>query len=129
MAASRDGVLPRYWHDFDAGIPLDARIDHVVDWMTAADGPRPGLVAVYLENVDRAGHDHGPHAPQTRAAIRAADAAVGSLLAHLDHAAMAERTNVVVVSDHGMADVAADHTWRSRTWPRWRKPRWSASVR
>ena len=109
VTAPRDGVLPRYWHDFDATIPLDDRMDQVARWMTAPDGPRAGLVALYLENVDGAGHDHGPHATQTHAAIRAVDAAIGRLLAHLDQAGLAGRVNVVVVSDHGMADVPEGH--------------------
>lgn len=108
-SAPRDGVLPRYWHEFDASIPLDARMRQVADWMTVPDGPRPGLVAVYLENVDGAGHGHGPDAAQTHAAIRAVDAAIGSLLARLDAAGLSDRVNVVVVSDHGMANVPADH--------------------
>jgi predicted AlkP superfamily pyrophosphatase or phosphodiesterase len=108
VGAPRDGVLPRHWHDFDATVPLDARVDQVAGWVTAKDGPRPGLVAVYLETVDGAGHDHGPQAPETRAAIRAADALVGSLLTRLDAAGLAD-LNVVVVSDHGMADVPEGH--------------------
>jgi predicted AlkP superfamily pyrophosphatase or phosphodiesterase len=104
-AAPRDGVLPRYRHEFDATVPLEARVDRIAGWLRQPEGPRPGFVALYLENVDGAGHDHGPDAPETRAAIRAADAAVGGLLARLDAAGLADRVNVVVVSDHGMAEV------------------------
>ncbi|KAF1695900.1 alkaline phosphatase family protein [Pseudoxanthomonas daejeonensis] len=108
-SAPRDGLLPRYWHAFDAAVPLDTRVDEIAGWLQAADGPRPGLVAVYLENVDGAGHDHGPAAPETHAAIRAVDAALGALLARLDAAGLSDRTNVVVVSDHGMAEVPDGH--------------------
>ena len=103
--AAHDGVLPRYRQAFDAGIPLEARMQRIAGWMLAPQGPPPGLVAVYLENVDGAGHDHGPHAPATRAAIRAVDAAIGRLLDRLQAGGLTP--NVVVVSDHGMADVPA----------------------
>lgn len=100
--APRDGVLPRYGQAFDASIPLEERIERIAAWMLAPAGPRPGLVAVYLESVDGAGHDHGPHAAATRAAVREVDAAIGRLLARLEQAGVAP--NLVLVSDHGMAE-------------------------
>jgi len=109
VSAPRDGVLPRYWHAFDATAPLDARVEQIAQWIQAKDGTRPGLVAVYLENVDGAGHDHGPDAPQTHHAIRAVDTAIGELMERLDAAGLAERVNLVVVSDHGMAAVPEGH--------------------
>ena len=109
VTAPRDGVMPRDWQRFDAGVPLEARVERIAGWLGTSGRPPPGLLAVYLENVDGAGHDHGPDAPETRAAIRAADAVVGALLARLEAAGLADRTNVVVVSDHGMADVPEGH--------------------
>ena len=109
VMAPRDGVLPRQWQQFDAAIPLQSRMQRIAEWITGAEGARPGFVAVYLENVDGKGHDHGPDAAETRAAIRAVDAAIGDLLARLDDAGLAERINLVVVSDHGMAEVPEGH--------------------
>ncbi|TWH03232.1 MULTISPECIES: ectonucleotide pyrophosphatase/phosphodiesterase [Pseudoxanthomonas] len=100
--AERDGVLPRQGQAFDANIPLDERVERVAAWVAAPQGPRPGLVAMYFEMVDGAGHDHGPGSEQARAAIRTVDAAIGQLLARLETAGVVP--NVVVVSDHGMAD-------------------------
>ena len=40
---------------------------------------------------------------------RSRRAVVGALLARLEAAGLADRTNVVVVSDHGMADVPEGH--------------------
>src|SRR5690606_3553804 len=100
--AERDGVLPRQGQAFDANIPLDERVERVATWVAAPQGPRPGLVAMYFEMVDGAGHDHGPGSEQARAAIRTVDAAIGQLLARLEAAGVVP--NVVVVSDHGMAD-------------------------
>lgn len=100
--AARDGILPRQRQAFDEKIPMHERIERVAGWVTAPQGPRPALVAMYFEMVDGAGHDHGPHAQQTRAAIREVDTAIGELLARLEQAGVVP--NVVVVSDHGMAD-------------------------
>jgi len=102
-----DGVVPRHVHPFDPAVPLPARMETVAGWLTAPAPQRARFAALYLEQVDKAGHSFGPHAPQTRQAIRDVDAALGQLLAALDTAGLA--ADVVVVSDHGMANVPADH--------------------
>jgi predicted AlkP superfamily pyrophosphatase or phosphodiesterase len=107
--APRDGVLPRYRHAFDPAMPLPSRMAEIAGWFSGKAGPSPRFVALYIESVDSTGHDHGPHAPQTRAAIGEVDRALGTLLATLDAGNLRGRVNVVVVSDHGMADVPADH--------------------
>ena len=107
VVAPIDGVLPRHLHAFDADIPLQPRIDAIATWMTAPGDERARFTAVYLEQVDQAGHDSGPSADATREAIREVDAAIGELLARLDAAGIA--FDVVVVSDHGMAEVPEGH--------------------
>jgi predicted AlkP superfamily pyrophosphatase or phosphodiesterase len=102
-----DGVVPRHLHAFDPAVPLPARVEEVAGWLTAPAPQRVRFAAVYLEQVDKAGHTWGPHAAQARQAIAAVDAAIGRLLATLDRAGIA--VDVVVVSDHGMADMPADH--------------------
>lgn len=101
------GITPHYFHAFDADIPLDARMDQVAGWLTAPPPRRARFVALYLEQVDQAGHRFGPDAAPTRQAIRDVDAALGRLLAMTTAAGIV--LDVVVVSDHGMAKVAADH--------------------
>ena len=106
-SAPLGGVSPRHYHPFDPAVSLDARMEAVAGWLTGTHGERARFVAVYLEQVDQAGHDHGPHSPQAVAAIRAVDAAIGRLLAALETAGL--DADVVVVSDHGMADVPRGH--------------------
>ena len=106
-SAPRNGVMPRYFQPFDQDRPLAERMDTVLAWMSAPRERRARLAAVYLEQVDQAGHDHGPHADATRQAIRNVDAAIGRLLERLRAADI--EANVVVVSDHGMADVPTGH--------------------
>jgi len=82
-----------------------ARADEVAGWLTAPPAARPRLAALYFENVDTVGHDHGPDAPQTRAMVREVDAAIGRILQALEAGGLRAGTDVIVVSDHGMADV------------------------
>jgi predicted AlkP superfamily pyrophosphatase or phosphodiesterase len=97
------GVRPTYWARYDAAVPAEARVDQVLAWLRLPAERRPHFVAMYLSDVD-AGH-HAPGAPEVRAAVRRVDAAIGRLLDGVAALPPSMRVSVVVVSDHGMADV------------------------
>ena len=103
------GVRPTRWLPFDKARPLDARVDTVLGWLSEPDATRPRLATLYFEHVDSAGHHDGPNAPQTHAALREVDAAIGRLVTGLRAHGVFDRTNIVVVSDPGMAEVAPGH--------------------
>jgi predicted AlkP superfamily pyrophosphatase or phosphodiesterase len=58
---------------------------------------------LYFDEVDTAGHDLGPDSPDMRAHVEHIDAAIARLLKGLDAAGVRDITNLVLVSDHGMA--------------------------
>ncbi|UNK43400.1 ectonucleotide pyrophosphatase/phosphodiesterase [Luteimonas sp. S4-F44] len=103
------GVRPTRWLPFDKTRPLDTRVDTMLGWLSEPDATRPRLATLYFEHVDSAGHHDGPNAPQTHAALREVDAAIGRLVAGLRARGVFDRTSIVVVSDHGMAEVAPGH--------------------
>ncbi|HEX7803480.1 MAG TPA: ectonucleotide pyrophosphatase/phosphodiesterase [Pseudoxanthomonas sp.] len=104
-AAEINGVRPTRWKPYDESISAEQRADGVARWLEEPAATRPRFAALYLEMVDGAGHEHGPQAPQTRQAVRQADAAVGRLIDSLAGKGLLDRINVIVVSDHGMAAV------------------------
>ena len=53
--------------------------------------------------MDHAGHDFGPGSPELRTAVSHLDTALQQLLDGVTRAGVADRTTIVVVSDHGMA--------------------------
>src|SRR5688572_10091603 len=55
--------------------------------------------------MDDAGHRYGPETPQVDTALVRADALLGRLLTGISRTPGAERTSVILVSDHGMAGV------------------------
>lgn len=107
-AASIGGVRPNRWKGFDDTVPPMQRMDDVIDWLDAPANVRPKLITVYLEQLDRAGHDHGPDSPQVRRALGEIDSAVGHLYDGLAQRGLLDRINLIVVSDHGMATVGPD---------------------
>ena len=108
-AARIGGVRPTRWKPYDESVSAMRRVDDVAAWLQEPATTRPRFAALYLEMVDGAGHNHGPDAPQTRAAVRETDAAIGRLRDALASKGMLDRINLVVVSDHGMATVAPGH--------------------
>lgn len=108
--AAIEGVRPTWWKRYDSRVRNATRVRRVLDWLSAPADQAPALVTLYFSDVDHAGHEFGPDAPQTDSAIARVDAAIGRLLAGLDQRRLAARVDLIVVSDHGMAPVSADRT-------------------
>ncbi|MDQ3229065.1 MAG: ectonucleotide pyrophosphatase/phosphodiesterase [Pseudomonadota bacterium] len=104
--AAIQGIRPTRWRAFDETVTLEARVETVVGWLSEPLASRPRIATLYFETIDHDSHDHGPDSPQARAAVRAVDAAMGQLIQKLSERGVLDRTNLVIVSDHGMAPVA-----------------------
>ncbi len=102
------GVRPSYWLPYDGDLAYADRVAQALDWLSLPPAERPGLVTLYFEGVDTAGHRFGPGAPETAAAIEEVDAAIGMLVDGLRQRGLLATTDVVVVSDHGMAAVSPE---------------------
>jgi predicted AlkP superfamily pyrophosphatase or phosphodiesterase len=92
---------PTDYLKFDDKVDESARIDQVLAWLRQPETTRPHFITLYYSDVDHAGHEFGPDAPETKAAVQKVDALIGKL-----HAALTAThlpINLVVVSDHGMA--------------------------
>ena len=98
------GVRPTRWRYYDEHVPADARSEEVAGWL-AQRRPPIALATLYFEQVDKAGHEHGPQSPQYREAIARTDAAIGTLVERLRRDNLFDHTDIIVVSDHGMATV------------------------
>ncbi len=101
------GARPTYHRAFEGRLTSAQRVDGLLAWLDLPAAQRPAFCALYLDVVDHAGHTFGPDAPETAAAVRDADAAVGRLEAGLAARGLAGATDLVVVSDHGMTPVGA----------------------
>ena len=102
------GIRPSWYAQFDKkteGTPAvqQARIDDAVALLKLPPADRPHFITIYYSEPDHEGHEFGPDAPETRAAVHKVDALVGKLKAALDATGLP--VDLVVVSDHGMAHV------------------------
>ncbi len=87
---------------FDDELPEREKVDQILAWLDLPEAERPGLVMSWWHGADGAGHEHGPDAQETRAALRAQDAELARLMSGIDARACWSETTLFVVSDHGM---------------------------
>jgi predicted AlkP superfamily pyrophosphatase or phosphodiesterase len=102
------GFRPTWYAQFDSKTEATdaeehARIDNAVALLRLPDAERPHFITIYYSEPDHEGHEFGPDAPQTKAAVLKVDALVGKLKAALDSTHLP--IDLVVISDHGMAKV------------------------
>ena len=102
------GVLPTYFHVYDGRVPNATRVRGVLDWLSLPPADAPLFVTMYLSDVDHAGHEFGPDAPQTDSAIARVDSMVGALVTGLAARGLSDKVNVIVVADHGMSATSPD---------------------
>ena len=99
------GFRPSYYATFDSKTQgtreaEQARIDDTITLLHLPAADRPHLILIYLSEPDHQGHEFGPDAPETRAAVLRMDALVGRLRDALRTTGLP--IDLVVVSDHGM---------------------------
>ena len=104
-----DGVRPTYYQVFNSKVPNAARVRQVLEWLSQPTDRAPQLITLYLGDVDDAAHQFGPEAKETDSAIARVDSAVGAITSGIRQRGLARQVNLVVVSDHGMAEVKPEH--------------------
>lgn len=102
------GARPSFHQPFNGKLSSDDRVDGLLAWLDLPEAQRPRFCTLYFDVVDHAGHTYGPDSPETAAAVRQADAAVARLLAGLAARGLRDRTDLVLVSDHGMSPCGPD---------------------
>ncbi|KAM6945332.1 bis(5'-adenosyl)-triphosphatase enpp4 [Aplochiton taeniatus] len=99
---------------YDPAVTFPVRLDNVTKWLLG-DGKEKGVsfAALYWEEPDRTGHIYGPDNTTAMAqALKEVDAAVGLLVSELNRTGLWGRVNVIVTSDHGMAQCSPDRLIR-----------------
>ena len=106
--AAIGGVRPSYWEPFDDDVPDSARVDKVLGWLDLPEERRPQFLTLYSSTVDAAAHRFGTQSAELHTALRAVDTMVARLLAGLAARELSGVADVVLVSDHGMADTSPE---------------------
>ncbi len=103
-----DYKRPSYFYHYDQKISFIDRVDGIIKWLTLPEEERPQFITLYFEEPDSKGHSFGPNAPETNLAIASVDSMIGLLVLKLKEINMDDKVNIIVVSDHGMAEISED---------------------
>ncbi|KAK2148499.1 hypothetical protein NP493_3051g00000 [Ridgeia piscesae] len=118
-SAKVHGVHPYHYMDYDASLPNKTRIDNIVKWFSAKEDPI-NLGLLYFSEPDGLGHSKGPESLQMIDMIVALDRLVGYLIEQLKAYSLFESINIIITSDHGMAQIKSsikiDDTVNSSTY-------------
>jgi predicted AlkP superfamily pyrophosphatase or phosphodiesterase len=100
------GQRPRYWMEFDESLPGTARVDRILGWLALPAATRPAFLTLYFEDVDTAAHNRGPDSSAVRDAVQRVDGYLGRLLRGLERLKVLDTVNIVLTSDHGLAETS-----------------------
>ena len=100
------GMRPAHWTPYDHQRPNGERVEQVLAWLDLPEPQRPAFITLYMSDVDAAGHSFGPNAPDVQRALERVDEMLGRLLRGLEQRRLTETVNIIVTSDHGMAETS-----------------------
>ncbi len=104
-SAEIQGVRPTEWKPLDLDAEPDAIADTALGWLKNPE-TRPNLMVLYFYHADHIGHEKGPDSAEMVPTVKKIDDAIGKLVAGLHDLKLDDIANLVIVSDHGMAEVS-----------------------
>ena len=99
------GEAPTFWRTYNGKVPPEMRVDKVLGWLDLPKEKRPTMITLYFSDVDDAGHEFSPDAEETKYSVWNVDRYIGRLMDGLKQRKIDKNVNVIIVSDHGMANV------------------------
>ena len=111
-----DGVRPSIWKPYQKNKDYAERVVEVLQWLALPKKQQPRLITLYFSAVDTAAHNFGVDSAQEREAVAMVDKHVGDLVMGIKKLGLEQRTNIVVVADHGMANLSDERVINLDPW-------------
>ena len=99
---------PTLRENYDHDRPYEDRVEGVTNWLQLPQTQRPHFITLYFHDTDSYGHQYGPDSEEINQSIQRLDRMIGLLYDNLNEIEMQDSVNVIVVSDHGMAEISED---------------------
>lgn len=105
----KNNLRPTHFYEkYNGSIPWEERVDTVISWITHAKKPA-NLIFLYHDEPDSCGHVRGPNSEETLREVEKADNRTSYLINKLIEIGVFDRTNLILLSDHGMKEVTQDN--------------------
>lgn len=106
--ANIQGIKPTYYRKYDGSIKNEARVQQALKWLDLPPKERPHLITLYFSDMDDTGHRFGPNADEKlKETLMTLDKNLSDLYNGVNATGLP--VNILIVSDHGMANVNKDH--------------------
>lgn len=105
--AKIEDTYATYWRNYNGRVPGDMRIDKVLSYFDEPADKRPTMITTYFSTTDDVGHEFGPDSEEIKYGVWEADKYIERLMDGLKKRKLDDRVNVIIVSDHGMANFYA----------------------
>lgn len=102
--AKIEGFYSSIWRGYNGRVPNDMRVDKVLSWLDKPQSERPTFVTMYFSATDDVGHEFGPDSEETKYSVLEVDRYIERLMRGLKQRKIDKMVNVIIVSDHGMAN-------------------------
>lgn len=102
-----------YLEEYNPDLDWRKRADTILGWLSDPTHPA-NLVVAYFVEPDSTAHSYGPFSAQVADKVRALDRMVGYFRKRLTEQGLAQQTNLIFLSDHGLAEVTADRLFDLR---------------
>lgn len=103
------GKRPTFWKTYDGSVPYEERVNTILSWLDLPASERPRLLILYFDEPDTSGHQYGPDSDCVLKAIKRVDEQIQNLVKGLKARKLFGKVNLIIVSDHGMAEVKLEN--------------------
>ncbi|XP_066107918.1 bis(5'-adenosyl)-triphosphatase ENPP4 isoform X2 [Saccopteryx bilineata] len=101
-------TTPSYFMNYSSSISFEERLNNITMWLRNSDPPVT-FATLYWEEPDASGHKYGPEDKKNMSKVlKEVDDLIGDLVYKLKMLGLWENLNVIITSDHGMAQCSQD---------------------
>ena len=102
------GYRPSIFKEYDGSVLFESRLDSIIKWFEYPEYKRPRIAMLYFSEPDYTGHKYGTATNEIKESIKEMDTLLGTIMDKVSELGIYSNLNIIVVSDHGMADVSTD---------------------
>jgi predicted AlkP superfamily pyrophosphatase or phosphodiesterase len=103
---TKSGSTPTYFVPWKDKVPLNVKLDQLLQWIDLPFEERPQLLMAYEPSLDQAGHLTGPMSALVNQTLSQVDLFAAALHDSLADRNLTDIVDIVFVSDHGMTDTS-----------------------
>jgi predicted AlkP superfamily pyrophosphatase or phosphodiesterase len=106
--AEIQNVRPTYYESWDPNLTVSMKFKKLLQWLSLTGHYRPSFLAMYIQDIDHAGHEFGPDSESVNHAISHVDTELSKFLYALGKLTISPLVKIIIVSDHGMTRTSDD---------------------